>query len=229
MDLEVYCDEARQELFAGRSRDGFVVIGGLWLESARREHLKARIGELRERHRVRGEFKWQKVSPSRESFYLDLVELFFGEPMRFRAIVLAAQEMDAVRFHDADTELMFYKFYYQMLHHWILGQNTYRIFVDVRTNRVRGRVRTLERVLRNANLTAEIACVQALPSRELDVMQLADVLVGAVGFHFNGGGTSAAKGAVVSRIEEHLDHPIRPTSRAEQKFNIFRFQSEGGW
>jgi len=229
MDFEVYCDESRQELFTGKSRDGFVVIGGLWLESARRQHLKARIGELRERHQVRGEFKWQKVSPARQSFYLDLVELFFREPIRFRAIVLAAQEMDAVRFHAADNELMFYKFYYQMLHQWILGQNTYRIFVDVRTNRVRGRVRTLEQVLRNANLTAEIACVQALPSGELDIMQLADVLVGAVGFAFNDGGRSAAKRAVVSRIEQYLEHPIQPTSRAEQEFNIFRFRSEGGW
>lgn len=229
MELEVYCDESRQELFAGKNRDGFVVIGGLWLESARRQHLKARIGELRKCHHVHGEFKWQKVSPSREPFYLDLVELFFGEPMRFRAIVLAAQEMDAVRFHGADNELMFYKFYYQMLHHWILDQNIYRIFVDVRTNRMRGRVKTLEQVLGNANLTAEIACVQALPSRELDIMQLADVLVGAVSFTFNGGGTSGAKRAVVARIEQHLEHSIQPTSRADQKLNIFRFRSEGGW
>ena len=229
MNFEVYCDESRQELFTGKRRGGFVVIGGVWLESAHREHLKARIGELRARHRVGGEFKWQKVSRSREAFYCDLVELFFGEPIRFRAIVLAADEMDAARFHDADNELMFYKFYYQLLHHWILDQNTYRIFVDMKTNRVRGRVKTLERVLRNANLTAEIAGVQALPSRELDILQLADVLVGAVGSVFNGGGTSAAKQALVARIEQHLEHPIQPTSRAEQKFNIFRFRSEGGW
>jgi hypothetical protein len=229
MDFEVYCDESRQELFTGRDRNGFVVIGSLWLESVHRKHLKDRIGELRERHQVRGEFKWQKVSPIRERFYLDLVELFFGEPIRFRTIVLAAEEMDAVHFHNADSELMFYKFYYQLLHHWILDQNTYRIFIDAKTNRVRGRVRTLEQVLRNANLTAEIANVQALPSRELDLIQLADVLVGAVSFAFNGGGESRTKRAMIGRIEEHLEHPIAPTSRAEQKFNIFRFRPEGGW
>jgi hypothetical protein len=229
MDLEVYCDESRQQLFAGKDRIGFVVLGSVWLETARREDLKARIKELRARHDLHGEFKWQKVSPSRSGFYSDLVELFFGEPMRFRAIVLATEEMDAVRFHDADKELMFYKFYYQLLHHWILGQNTYRIFVDTKTNRVPGRVKILERVLRNANLTAQILGVQALPSRQLDLLQLADVLLGAVSYSFNGRGKSQAKNSVVAAIGQHIGHEIEPTSRAAQKFNIFRFRPQGGW
>jgi hypothetical protein len=229
MDFDVYCDESRQQLFTGKQRAGCVVLGSVWLETAQREHLKGRLMELRARHQVGGEFKWQKVSPSRLDFYTDLVELFFGEPIRFRAIVLAAEEMDAVRFHEADNELMFYKFYYQLLHHWILDQNRYRIFVDTKTNRVASRIRTLERVLRNANLTAEILAVQALPSRQLDLMQLADVLLGAVSYAFNEQTGSTAKAAVVAAIEQHLGHQIEPTPRAQDKFNIFRFRPQGGW
>lgn len=230
MDFEVYCDESRQQLFTGAERQGFVVLGSVWLEASHRAHLKARLRGLRERHDVRGEFKWQKVSPSRLEFYTDLVELFFGENVRFRAIVLAAEEMDAVRFHQADSELMFYKFYYQLLHHWILDQNRYRIFLDAKTNRIEGRIRKLCEVLRNANLSAEILDVQALPSHELDLLQLADVLLGAVSYHFNGGGRSAAKDAVVQAIATHLDDGcIQPTPRGEPKFNIFRFRPQGGW
>lgn len=231
MDFEVYCDESRQQLFSGRDRSGFVCLGSLWLESSRREHLKERIRELRSRHSVGGEFKWHRVSRAKKQFYLDLTELFFGEQMRFRAIVLPAEEMDAVRFHASDQELMFYKFYYQLLHHWILDQNRYRIFLDLKTNRSAGRVQTLERVLRNANLTSEILGVQALPSRQLDLMQLTDVLLGAVSYSFNGKGSSQAKNAVVENICAHLGRDeIVPTprSRSRSSTSFDSVRREGG-
>src|SRR5574341_996694 len=215
VNLEVYCDESRQELFTSRIRRGFVVLGSLWLESENREDLKARILGLRLRHAVRSEFKWQKVSPAKHTFYADLLGLFFDQPMRFRSIVLAAEEMDALRFHAADSELMFYKFYYQLLHHWIHDQNNYRIFVDTKTNRLPDRVRTLERVLRNANLAARIQSVQALPSADLDLMQLTDVLTGAVGYSANNRGSSSAKNHLIATIEARLGHAIGPTLRSE--------------
>lgn len=231
MDFEIYCDESRQEYFYDRSGNGdrYVLIGGLWIEANERRDYKAKIRELRETHDVWGEFKWNRVSPSRQQFYLSLVRLFFEEAMRFRCIVLATRQLDAVRFHNSDNELMFYKFYYQLLHHWILDFNSYRIFLDLKTNRLHSRIRTLERVLQNANLTSEILAIQALPSSQVDLLQLTDVLIGAVGYQFHKETTSTAKLAVIREIETHLGHPIQPTPRREQKFNIFRFRSGGGW
>jgi len=231
MNFEVYCDESRQEYFHHRTGVGnhYTLIGGLWIEADERQDYKSKIRQLRETHDVWGEFKWNRVSPSRQEFYLALVRLFFEEAMRFRCIVLPADQLDAIRFHNADNELMFYKFYYQFLHHWILDFNSYRIFVDLKTNRLHNRLRTLERVLQNANLTVDILAVQALPSRQVDLLQLTDVLIGAVGYQFHKEGTSTAKQAVVKEIETHLGHPIQPTSRRQQKFNIFRFRPGGGW
>lgn len=230
MDFEVYCDESRQDYFWNREEsERYVLIGGLWIEADERQDYKNKIGRLREIYDVWGEFKWNRVSPSRQEFYSALVNLFFEEAMRFRCIVLPVQQLDAVQFHNADNELMFYKFYYQLLHHWILDFNRYRIFVDLKTNRVHNRVRALERVLRNANLTSKILSVQALPSRQVDLLQLTDVLIGAVGYRFHQTTTSTAKLAVVDAIETHLGHPIQPTSRRVPKFNIFRFRPGGGW
>lgn len=231
MDFEIYCDESRQEYFRSRPGDGphYVLIGGLWTESSQREQYKAQIKQLRKTHDVRGEFKWNRLSPSRQGFYQALVEFFFEEPMRFRCIVLPADQLDAVKFHQADSELMFYKFYYQLLHHWIYDFNRYRIFLDLRTNRLPDRLRVLEQVLRNSNLTSEIVSVQALPSHELDLLQLTDVFIGAVGYRFHNLAGSPAKLAIVEAIEKCLGHPIQPTGRAESKFNIFRFRHNGGW
>lgn len=230
MDFEVYCDESGQQHLTTKSirSDTYVLIGGLWIEASNRETHKSKIRRIRNTHQVHGEFKWNRVSPSRQDFYRDLVRLFFRQPMNFRCLVLPADQLDAVRFHDADEELMFYKFYYQLLHHWILDFDRYRIFVDLKTDRVKSRIQTLENVLQNANPAAEILSVQALPSRELDLLQLTDVLIGAVSSRFHGTTTSTAKLAVVEAIEDRLRHPIRPTTRRASKFNVFFFRTRSG-
>ena len=173
MNFDIYCDESRQEYFTTPPRDSqerFVLIGGLWVITEKREHLKDQIRSLRVTHDVHGEFKWTRVSPSRLDFYLELINLFFSnDDMRFRCLVLPANQLDAVRFHDGDNELMFYKFYYQLLHHWILDFNTYRVFTDLRTNRVRQRLERLREFLDNSNRFADVASVQALPSEQLDL------------------------------------------------------------
>lgn len=230
MDFEVYCDESGHQALTTRGirANTYVLIGGLWIEASNRESHKSKIRHIRDVHKLYGEFKWNRVSPSRQEFYRDVVRLFFQEPMNFRCLVLPADQLDAVRFHDADEELMFYKFYYQLLHHWILDFNRYRIFVDLKVDRLKGRIRTLENVLQNANPEAEILSVQALPSRELDLLQLTDVLIGAVSSRFHGRTTSTAKLAVVEAIEDRLRHPIRPTTIRASKFNIFLFRTRSG-
>ncbi len=231
MDLEVYCDESRPELFKSQPPgDYYVLIGSLWILREHRSSYKNQIGFLRKRHNLYGEFKWKRVSPSKLEFYLDLVRFFFdqADSMRFRVIVLRADELDVVRFHNSDNELMFYKFYYQVLHHWILDFNYYKIFLDAKTNRLHNRIRTLEHCLRNANLSSRVD-VQALPSHQVPLLQLADILIGAVSYKFHGNPASKAKMAVVEEIERRLGHEIGPTFRSEEKFNVFRFKSGGGW
>ena len=229
MDFEVYCDESRQDLFRSRAPgENYVLIGGIWIKAEARQAHKQAIRELRERHNLPGEFKWNRVSPSRLNFYTDLVRLFFEREMRFRVIVLRADELDATKFHQSDEELMFYKFYYQLLHHWVLDNNGYRFFLDTKTNRVHGRIETLRDCLANANITSTVD-VQVLPSHELDLIQLAVVLIGAVGYKLHGTSTSEAKLAVVAEIERRLRRQIGPTLKSEEKFNVFRCRPGGGW
>jgi len=115
MNFEVYCDESRQEYFTATkdSKAGkYVVLGSLWIEASFRNEFKTRIKDLREEHNLFGEFKWNRVSPSRLDFYRRIIDLFFDSPAaRFRCIVLPADRLDAIAFHGADKELMFYKFY----------------------------------------------------------------------------------------------------------------------
>ena len=233
MQFEVYCDEAMPDLFTSRKKGGrYLMIGSLWLPAELKGELKEKIKGLRERHNTWGEIKWTKVSPSRLPFYLDLIDLFesYGMDLRFRCIAVDSSQVD-MRWHDSDEELGFYKFYYQLLHHWILDFNEYRIFCDTKTNRDPSRLQVLQRCLSSANLSANIPQVQSLPSKQVVLIQLCDLLLGAASSRLNqtlqpGG----AKEQVVRRLESHLgiEH-IGPTHRGAEKFNVFRIRLQGGW
>ncbi len=233
MEFDVYCDESYPDLFTSeRPQARFLVIGGLWLRTSDRDSLKQTIHVLREQHKIGGEFKWGKVSSSRLAFYTDLIDFFFGQgkKLRFRCIVVDSQRVDLVRFHEGDQELGFYKFYYQMLHHWISDFNDYSIFCDFKANRIPSRLHTLKRCLDCTNLSASIKNVQAVRSDESVLVQLADVLTGATASRINEKlRSNSAKAQLVETIEARLGHKVWPTVRSENKFNVFKISLDGGW
>lgn len=233
MKFEVYCDETLPDLFTTAHPKGrYLMIGSLWLPNDLRDSVKARIAALRARHGVHGEIKWRKASPSKQAFYIDLIDLFmsFGLDLRFRCIAVDRTQMQ-VALHNGDAELGFYKFYYQVLHHWILDNNEYTVFCDLKQNRDRSRLTTLKRVLNTANRTSVITDVQSLPSPEVVLLQLCDVLLGAASARLNERqGLGPAKEAVVAHLERRLNRRrLAATGKFEEKFNIFRIQLGGGW
>jgi hypothetical protein len=233
MDFEVYCDENFPDLFtSAHPKARYMMIGGLWIPSGLRAHVKERISDLRERHQAWGEIKWTKVSPSKLDFYLDLIDLFFSyqKSMRFRCIAIDREVYDAAR-NNGDNELGFYKFYYQLIHHWVSDHNTYSIFCDTKTSRNKTRLNVLHRCLSNSNHLSQIHSIQALPSKQVVLIQLCDLLLGAASSRINQTlSEGSAKADIVQRIENQLRIPkLVPTYRDAIKFNIFKINLQGGW
>ncbi len=232
MKFEVYCDEANPDVLTSENpRARHLMIGSLWLPFDQRDDIKAKVRGLRERHSAWGEIKWSKVSPNRQDFYIELIDLFvsYGENFRFRCIAVDHTQLD-LALHGNDSELGFYKFYYQLLHHWILDFNEYRIFCDAKSNRDPKRLPVLARCLSRANLTSSIENVQSLPSNEVVLIQLCDLLLGAASSRINGTlREGTAKTLVVQRLETALGRSLAPTNKTEEKFNIFKIRLQGGW
>lgn len=233
MKFEVYCDESRPDLLGSNNPQAtYMVLGSLWLKADDRDRFKAEIHRLRDKHKVGGEFKWQKVSPSRLRFYQDLVSWFFrqGEDLRFRCIAVDRTQVDLKLYHTDDQELGFYKFYYQLLHHWILDFNEYAVFLDFKSNRRRDRLHTLRDVLSHASLTSVVTKVQPARSEEMVLIQLVDVLTGLAAYRLNDTiNISSAKADLLDHAELLLHRKICPTVKGEQKFNVFRIDLRGGW
>lgn len=233
MKFEVYCDESRPDLLGSSNPQArFMVIGSLWLAADERNGFKEAVHDLRNRHRVGGEFKWQKVSPSRMEFYKELVKWFHeqNDRLRFRCIAVDRDQVDLKLHHENDQELGFYKFYYQLLHHWILDCNEYAIFLDFKSNRRRDRLQVLRRCLDQSNLSSVVDKLQAVRSEESVLIQLADVLTGMAACRLNDQvRTGSAKAEVLDRFEHLRGDVIKPTPKGEQKFNVFQINLRGGW
>ncbi len=233
MNFDVYCDEARPDLLSSQKPQAkYMLIGSLWLEADNREKYKSDIHLLRDKYQIGGEFKWQKASPSRFEFYRELIDWFYAqdEKLRFRCIAVDHEKVNLFHYHQSDQELGFYKFYYQMLHHWIMDFNDYTIFCDYKTNRHRNRLHVLKSCLASSNLSSSVSNVQAIKSRESVLMQLTDVLTGAASSRLNGLlKKTSTKLQIIKHLEQNLGRRIQHTSRSEQKFNVFVIDLQGGW
>lgn len=235
MNYDLFCDESRQDLLACASSitevNRFCCIGGLSVPTEKRVELKKQINALKVHHGVLGEIKWGTVSDSRLQFYLDLVDLFFStDDLCSRVVVIDASKIRNNVFNDNDQELGYYKFYYQLLYHWVSWENSYRVYTDQKTNRDKKRLQELRRIVNfQFPISDPILSIQAIDSKESEILQLQNVIMGAIGYKYNfkNAGKSSAKKAVVERIEQHLHHSIGRTSAAVQKFNVFEIDLRG--
>lgn len=229
MKYEIYSDESCLEAIFDKDAHRYAVIGGVWIPASYRQELKQSINSIKEKYGIRGELKWNKVSPQYFNLYKEFIDLFIqSEYIRFRAIVVDASKINNEVFNDNNAELGFYKFYYQLIQHWLFDGNEYAIFLDHKINAYKSRVHELGRILNYAT-NAVITNVQALPSEESVIIQLADVLTGIVAAKFNSRTVSVAKLALISRIEDFLGHEIAPTVKSENKFNVFNINLRQGW
>ena len=235
MRYDLYCDESRQDLLVKKSsidiNNRYVCIGGIMLKTEDREKLKLNIKELKEKYSVYGELKWGNVSENKLDFYLELVDMFFNfNEIYFRTVIIDATEVDNDSYNESDHELGYYKFYYQLIIHWINARDEYYLFTDYKTNKDKFRLKELKRIVNRACNSQCVDVIQAIDSKESLLIQLQNVLMGAVGYKFNYGddGNSLSKKKVIRRIEKYLEHEIMTTSKSFKKFNIFKINLRKG-
>lgn len=232
----IFCDESRQDLLASKKsiseHNRYTCIGGIMIPSCKLEDIKSKMSVLRKKHNVCGELKWGTVSPSKIEFYLEVIDLFFEESdLMFRTVVIDSSKIDNDAFNNSDQELGYYKFYYELLYHWIDYDTEYRIYTDQKTNCDASRLKELRRILNNSCYGVDpVLSIQAINSKESIMLQIENILMGAVGYKFNfqETGSSESKNKIVGRIEENLGHEIFSTSRNVKKFNVFKINLQEG-
>ncbi len=226
MKYSIFCDES-----CHMERDGLpiMLLGAIWCPKSDVRARNAEIRMLKEEHNTRGELKWLKVSNSRETFFLSLVDYFFNtQNLHFRCLVVDDKSrLDHSYFNKGSHDSFYYKMYYYLLRNIISDENQFFVYLDIKDTRSQLKIRTLKGALCRSFNDFEgqtVQRIQHIRSHEAELLQLADFLIGAVSYHCRGLETNATKLAVIHKLQQRSRLSLLKSSPPwEDKFNLFFF------
>lgn len=208
--IHIYSDESRHK------NERFLLLAGLWIEEQKIQIAEKEIMNLRKKYGYvnsvgqhidfLGEFKWTKVSDRYIAVYKELADILFRwiekDVVRFNVILVDTYDPVVTAFGNIKEE-GYFKLLYQLYYHNSKVPALYKIYPDSITNPVQARVsldklqQCLEAALRNRFLPllnpAEaqesgffVNNILPIDSKHTPFIQIADVIMGAIGYLQNG-------------------------------------------
>lgn len=226
----VYCDES---CHLENDRETAMVLGAIWCSLDKTREIAVRLREIKKKHGMPAPFevKWTKVSPAKKGLYLDLIDYFFDDDdLHFRALIVPDKgKLRHDAFPDQDHDTWYYKMYFDMLKVILHPDGRYRIYLDIKDTRGSEKVAKLHSVLCNNMYDFSrqvIERLQLVNSREIEQLQLADLLLGAIGYLNRGLHGNAGKIAIIERMKQRSRYSLtRTTLLREEKINLFRWHA----
>ena len=239
MLYHIYCDESRQ------SRDRFMLLGGIILPATNVEVFNETMRKFRSEQRMFAELKWTKVTNQKLEQYKKFVDYFFAlnntDKLHFHSIIIDNHQVNYKKFSKGNKELGFYKFYYNLLLH-CFGKNYCRheennrfiVHMDYRNSSYS--LGTLKVVLnRGMNKKFSVSSnpfvsIEPRDSRKSELIQVNDIILGAIGFQKNGydllAPTRKSKKELVKYIAEQagLTNLKQNSPWGNKRFTIWNFR-----
>ena len=167
------------------------------------------------------EVKWTQVRPGKQALYLAWVDWFLAKTdVSFRAVVLPNKKELYQRLPDESRDMLYYRLYGQLLRSAVLDtEGRYRVFMDQKDTRGGKKVEELQKLLRaqsGDDAGESILGLQQAQSHEIRLLQLADLLLGAVGYARTreAGTDSMAKRALIARLEDGIGGALSSDTQA---------------
>jgi hypothetical protein len=221
----IYCDES---CHLEQDHQKVMVLGAIWCPLDKVREISVRLRELKAKHGMKSGFesKWTKVSPAKRAMYLDLVDYFFDDDdLHFRALVVPDKAKLRHEDFGQDHDTWYYKMFFDLLKVLFGPRSRYRIYLDIKDTRSAAKVANLHNVLCHNMYDFEreiIERVQTVHSHEVELLQLADLLIGAVAYVNRDLSGNTGKEALVSRIRERSGYTLTQTTLLrEEKVNLF--------
>lgn len=233
MLYNVYCDET-----CHLENDGIndMVLGAVWCPQKKLKKINLRIKEIKARNGISQttELKWTKISPAKIDVYKDVVNYFFDDDdLHFRAIIIPDKaKLHHEIFHQTHDQ-WYYKMYFDMLKVILAPSDSYEIYIDMKDTNSYKRAKKLEEVCSNSMYDFSqriIKRLQPIRSEEVQIMQLVDLLIGAIGYENrafpNGFQESNAKNEIIELIKKRSGYTLQKTTLLrEDKLNILRWDA----
>lgn len=228
--FNIYCDESGH---LENDHQKAMVLGAVWCPQDKTREIAVRLREIKRKHGQPPHFevKWIKVSPAGKALYLDLVDYFFDDDdLHFRALIVPDKSLlRYTAFPGQDHDDWYYKMYFDMLKVIFRPDARYRIYLDIKDTHGARKAAKLHEVLCNDRYDFSrqvIERLQLVHSHEIEQLQLADLLIGAMGYLNRGLRENDGKMAVIARMRERSGYDLtRTTLLREEKMNIFRWHA----
>lgn len=235
MLYNVYCDET-----CHLENDGInvMVLGAVWCPQRKLKEINQRIKEIKARNNVSPtmELKWTKISPSKLDLYKDLVNYYFDDDdLHFRALIIPDKsKLDHQRFNQTHDE-WYYKMYFDMLKVIFHPMDRFEVYIDIKDSNSYHKAQKLREVCSNSMYDFSQSIIQRLQpirSEEVQIMQLTDILIGAIAYENrsfpDGFQKSSAKQEIISLIKKRSGYTMKKTTLLrEDKLNLFRWDARG--
>ena len=222
--FNIYCDESCHLENDGQRS---MVLGAISCPKDKAREIAIRLRELKKEWGMspRMEVKWSNVAPGKLDFYRHWLDYFFDDDdLSFRALVVPEKaELDHGRFGQSHEDF-YWKIYFDMLKAVLREDRRYRIFLDIKDTLGGRRVAKLHDVLCNNFYDFDrqiVRSIQLVHSHEIEQMQLADLMIGAISYQARGLKSSSAKVALIQRFKERSRLSLeRSTLLGAKKVNL---------
>ncbi len=235
-DFVFFADES------GISQERFTVVGGICLRSSVIQQVHAAIQAYREEQNMRAELKWSKISDQKQKQYEALIDYFFAlnstNTAHFYAVVFDSHQWNHVRYNGGDADMGLSKLYFQVaLQKFIKNcgnSGTCAICLDHRNSTTK--LDDLKRMINSAAKRdfkmdhAPLKQLVSADSKSDDILQLNDVLLGAVTAVRNGkhllpsGRASKREIAKIVLQKSGLETFERDSPRGIARFSIWNLR-----
>jgi hypothetical protein len=231
--INIYCDES---CHLPNDRQPIMVLGAIDCPKDHARDVAVSLREARVRHGLSPylEIKWGGISPSKLDFFLDVLDVFWEDPLlRFRTVVASKKNLDHEGFGQ-DHDDWYHKMYYQLLRYLVTSnsEDHFRVYLDIKDTKSAAKLRRLHDVICNGirDFSHEILRdVQALRSHEVPLIQLTDLFTGATAYASRPREPrdSAAKLQFVRALEKRSGRSLTTSSwLSERKFNVFHWEPQ---
>jgi hypothetical protein len=230
--FNVYCDESCHLEHDGVS---VMALGAVWVPAGLSRDIGLRIRDIKRKHGLAHDFevKWSKVSPGKLDFYMALLDFFLDDDdQHFRGLVVPDKSILDHAKHGQDHDTWYYKMYFRLLNPVLNNENSYRIYLDIKDTLSERKVQKLGEVLSNAQYDFDrsiVERVQQVRSHEVEVLQVTDLLTGALTYANRKLDSSPAKNAIIARIRQRTRRTlVNTTVLGERKLNVLIWHPREG-
>ena len=224
----IYCDES---CYLEHDHKKYMVMGALKCSKKSRKRICKEIRNLKKEYGINPfqEVKWTKISDKKFMLYEAIINYFFSNKnLKFRAIIIDKEKINHTKFNQTHNDF-YYKIYYQLLCRAVSPQKENYIYLDIKDTRSNRKINKLKECLKNGTYDFDmkyIKNVQSINSKESELLQLCDILIGAIGFVNRDeklkNNYSISKQKIVDLIIKKSGYNLEKTTfLSEEKFNLF--------